>query len=223
MRSSEAAAARNPPRGDLGPVSGATCEAAPNRLCPTDDGTNDPSFAAFRNAFREAVRRRDKAKLVAMIDPKIRTSFGGKNGVAELDGQLANADSAVWPELEALLRLGGAFQGVGNDRSFWAPYVYARWPESIDPFSHAAATAASVIVRAEPNATASQIALVSWEILELVPNPSGEPQGPWRHVRTSKGEEGWVQEGDIRSSLDYRAAFSKRTGDWKMDTFVKGD
>lgn len=42
-------------------------------------------------------------------------------------------------------------------------------------------------------------------------------------VRTANGQEGWVRGSDVRSPIDYRAGFSKRSGQWKLEAFVAGD
>jgi len=42
-------------------------------------------------------------------------------------------------------------------------------------------------------------------------------------VKTSGGVEGWVAAADVYSPIGYRAGFSNRTGEWKLEALVAGD
>lgn len=197
-----------------------TCAPAAHRLCPVDEGASDASFKAFRDALSDAVSRKNEPALLALVDPGIRTDFGGGGGLEDFrkHWKLSSPDSKLWPELSEIFNLGGTFRGEGNDRSFFAPYVYAAWPDSIDAFQHVAATRANVPIRREPAQQAEIVTTVDWEILAANHRSTG-----WIQVKTSDGKEGWVQESDVRSPVGYRAGFSKRSGAWKMDALVAGD
>ena len=138
------------------PAQPAACVPAPDRLCPVDEGASDPSFAAYRTRLEVAVRRRDADALLALVDPDIRTSFGGTGGIDHFRAQwkLDAPDSALWPELDAILSSGGTFRGPAAARSFWAPYVYSAWPEGKDSFTHVAALGPDVEVRESASASA---------------------------------------------------------------------
>jgi hypothetical protein len=200
-----------------------TCTPAANRLCPVDDGATDPSFAAYREQLRTAVKQKDEAKLLELVDPNIRTSFGGGGGTAEFQALLRHPDAPIWPVLEKVLSLGGSFQGEGDQRPFWAPYVYANWPESIDAFQHVVAIAPGVVLRASPNPDAGRMTTVDWAILELLPADSPSTTQGWLHVKTPDSLEGWVRTADVHSPVGYRAGFNKTNGQWKMTAFVAGD
>ena len=116
---------------------------------------------------------------------------------------------------------GGAFRGEGEDRSFWAPYVYASWPEDVDAFEHVAATGSSVVVRDRPGPEAAEVARVDYEILELVRRE--EESEEWVRVRTQAGVEGWVASAEVRSPIGYRAGFNRNDGTWRMTALVAGD
>lgn len=206
------------------PTEVATCTAAAGRLCPVDEGARDASFAAFRTELAAAVAAKDEAKLLALVDPAIRTNFGGGGGTGDFKAQwkTSSADSPLWRELASILEHGGAFQGEGQDQSFWAPYVYAVWPDEVDAFEHVAAIRAGVPVRAEPKPDAEVVSTVDWAILGL-PRVNTAPPTGWQRVKTSDGREGWAQKDDVRSPIGYRAGFSKRSGTWKMDALVAGD
>lgn len=181
------------------------CVPAERRLCPSDEGPRDATFVAFRDELLDAVRKNDEARLLQHVDPNVRTSFGGGGGIDDFRKQWKSAD------LEKILRLGGTFQGEG----FWAPYVYSAWPESIDAFQHVAAVRAGVPLRAAAAADAAVVANVDWAILELLPD--ADSRAPWLHVKTVEGKEGWVRAEDVHSPVGYRAGFSKRSGQWKLE------
>ena len=223
------ATTREPPATTKEPPVPATpakrCEPAPRRLCPTDEAHLDPSLVAFRERMVEAVNEKDAAKLAALVDPAIRTSFGGEGGSAEFakTWKLDSSDSPIWSELSEILQLGGSFRGASQRDSFWAPYVYANWPDAVDAFEHVAAIRADIPIRATPDPTAKEVAVVDWEILAVIRAPNQPANPDWRHVRPESGHEGWVRSADVRSPIDYRAGFSKRSGQWKMDAMVAGD
>jgi hypothetical protein len=201
-------------------ASAPVCTPAPNRLCPSDAGASDQSFEQFRKELRAAVEQKNEAELVKRIAPKVRTSFGGGGGIAEFrkSWKTGSADSELWPKLGTILDNGGNFTGEGDAKSFWAPYVYASWPEAIDAFENVAAMRAGVVLRALASRDAAQVATVDWEILKVISR-----NDTWMKVKTSSGVEGWVAAADVYSPIGYRAGFSKRAGEWKLEALVAGD
>jgi hypothetical protein len=202
-------------------ASAPVCTPAPNRLCPSDAGASDPSFAQFRNELRAAVEQKNEAELVKRIASDVRTSFGDGGGIDDFrkSWKIGSANSQLWPTLHTILDLGGNFIGEGDAKSFWAPYAYANWPESIDAFENVAAVRAGVVLRAAPSRDAAQVAVVDWEILKAFPGHDSD----WMKVKTSGGVEGWVSAADVYSPIGYRAGFSKRSGEWKLEALVAGD
>ena len=201
----------------------AQCDPAPHRLCPTDEGASDPSFAAFRERMREVVRKKEEVALMALIAPEVRTDFGGGGGHKDFRRawELPSPASRLWTELEGILAMGGAFQRAGEDRAFWAPYVYASWPESVDAFGGVAAVRPGVEILMQAEEGAQRTATVDYEILTL--RSGAEEKEGWRAVRTHDGKEGWVRATDVRSPVGYRAGFSNRSGEWKLEALVAGD
>jgi hypothetical protein len=198
------------------PPAAAEAPAAPSvngpKLMPVDEASSDPSLVAFRTGLLDAVRRRDADAVVAMADPKIRTSFGGGGGAADLRASLKNP--GVWEDLEQILTQGGKFQG----ESFWAPYVYSAWPDAHDAFRFVAITGDSVPLRESADASAKVIATLSHDIVE-----AKEEKGDWQQVKTADGKTGWVEASSVRSPVGYRAGFLKMDGKWKMNALVAGD
>ncbi len=203
----------------------ARCEPAPDRLCPVDQASQDPSFAAFREQLAGIVERRDAAALLRVVDPKIRTTFGEGGGSDDFRARwkLDSGDSPLWQELATILSHGGTFGGEGASKSFWAPYVFSAWPEEKDAFTHVAALGPGVAVRERGSADAPLIATVDWGILELVLGQGWSPEDPWYQVRLPDGRAGWVDASQVRMPLDWRAGFVKRDGEWKMNILVAGD
>jgi hypothetical protein len=186
------------------------------KLLPVDVATSDPSLAAFRDELLAAVRKRDAGAVVALADPKIRTSFGGGGGAADL--RKALQEPGVWEDLEQLLTQGGQFVGEGEQRSFWAPYVYSAWPDSHDAFQFLAVTGEDISLHQSVDANSPVVATLSHDIVERK-----EKQGDWQQVKTADGHTGWVEARFVRSPVGYRAGFLKIAGKWKMNAFVAGD
>lgn len=203
----------------------AQCVPAAYRLCPSEQAVADPAFAQFRQQLRDAVRDRNDAVLMALVDPKVRVSFGDGGGYDAFRKawNLPSADSALWTELEQILALGGSFRGEPGNQMFWAPYVYSSWPEAIDAFEHVAAVRGDVVLFQKADSTSPQLAPAGWAILKVLRDPDELPAGAWRHVSTLDGREGWVRSSEVRSPIGYRAGFSNRSGHWKLEALVAGD
>ncbi|RYG28961.1 SH3 domain-containing protein [bacterium] len=185
-------------------------------LPPVDESAKDPSLAAYLGNLRRAVEKRDAKGLTVRIDPKIRTDFGGGGGLADFKKQWRpeNPDGPIWRELEAILKLGGAFQA----KNYWMPTTYAKWPEAYDSFSYAAATSGTVPVRAAPNADAKVVARLNYGIVKAEAESKG-----WVPVQLPDGAKGYVHKTDIRRPIDYRMSISKHQGRWLIDALVAGD
>lgn len=190
------------------------------RLEPVDEGPRRPDFLAFRTSLQEIIARRDVPGLLRVVHPKIRNSFGGDDGVEAFRRlwRLDQADSELWRELGSVLTLGGVFEGPDT---FVAPYVFARWPDDIDPFEHVAVVGTGVRVRSAPGPRGRVVATLSYEILRL--GSSGYRQEPWTSVLLRNGRRGFVASHLIRSSVDYRAYFTGVGGEWLMMVFIAGD
>jgi hypothetical protein len=188
------------------------------KLTPVDQGPTDPTFVAYRDRLRAAVKSRDAKAVAALVDPKLRTSFGGVNG----DIETVLARPGMWEELDAVLAHGGSFLGEGQSRSFWAPYVYSAWPEERDAFSHLGVIGENVPLRKTPDANGEMVAMLSYDIVERAAAPSAK-EDAWRAVKTADGRNGFVESKSVMSPVGYRAGFMKVNGEWKMNALVAGD
>lgn len=187
-------------------------------LCPTDEGANDATFAEYRKRLMAAVEQKNWIALTPLLARDFRVNFGDGGGIEAFREQWKpdSPDSKLWAELREILEHGGSFAGEDPNRVFWAPYVYSRWPEDIDAFEHVAVLRADVPLRSAAADDAPVVRTLDWSIVRLAEPATGDQ--PWRHV-----SDGWISAKDVRSPIDYRAAFGKVNGEWKMIALVAGD
>ncbi len=196
--------------------------AAGLKLAPVDEADRDPTLVKFRTALLAAVERRDVKYVVARADPKIRLSFGDDIGRKTFSRWLKGKEEwqgeAYWRELEMVLKLGGVFTAEGE---FCTPYVSCMdvpgCPDC-DPFETVFAVNEASRVYAHPDANAPILAELAYAVLTIA-----EDHYPWYKVRLSDGVTGFVTGPDFRSPVDYRAGLSKKSGRWRIRSFIAGD
>lgn len=196
----------------------------PHKLLPVDEARADSSFRAFRDKLMNAITHKDAKFLLSIVDPKIKLSFGGDEGVESFRKlwKPENPASEVWRELRGLLRLGGTFTKSKNE--FWAPYVFSRFPDEYDGFSYSAIIARDVKIFSAPRKSAPAIATLSYDIVQTpLQDPEKGKNAGWVHVRLSDGREGFADRQSVRSPTDYRAGFKKAGDNWMLTQFVAGD
>ena len=189
------------------PAAPAVPEIEGPRLVPVDEASGNPEFAAYRQQLLEAVHRRDADAVIALVDPHVRTDFGGGGGADDFRKSLAAP--GTWENLDTVLTHGGTF--LGSD-AFWAPYVYSAWPEDRDAFQHLAILGEKVPVR---DAAGKVFGTLTHSIVERT-DKEGE-------VRLVDGRTGSVDPKQLWSPVGYRAGFNKVSGAWRMTAFVAGD
>lgn len=206
------------------------------KLYPVDEAAKDASFKRFRDRLIVALKKRDGKFLLSIVHPKILNSFGGDGGIREFVNTWKpnSSDSKVWTELLTVLSLGGSFDRENGQKVFGAPYISSRWdsiqnklPREADAFTHSAIIAARVPVYSKPDVAGRALAFLSYDVVEVDNERSvwkGEHEELlWGKIKTSKGQEGYVEGDKIRSAIDYRAYFKKVRGKWLMYIFVAGD
>lgn len=189
-----------------------------DKLFPVDESAADPGFLAFRVRLLAALERKDVKALESVLDPKIRVSFGADGGIAGFRRYWKlerPAQSKVWRELGTVLRLGA----TRDEEDFIAPYVFTRFPPTLDAYTNAAVIRPAAILRKSPAAASPKVAVLEYELVEM----TGEKRQGWVQVRTGDGTTGWIRETDIRSPISYRAFFEKKGGQWKLTAFMNGD
>jgi hypothetical protein len=200
------------------------------QLLPVDEAEKDASFKAFRDKLIEAVKKRDAKYVLSVVDPNIKNGFGGNDGIANFRKQwkIPSPNSELWDELLFVLTNGGTFSQEGKSKIFLAPYVFSRFPDDLDAFEYSAIVGTNVRLRAKPNAEAPVVANLSYNIVKVDYQNSIESKPDtgkytWYRVETLDGKKGFVASQFVRSSIDYRAGFEKKRGQWKMFFFLAGD
>jgi hypothetical protein len=214
----------------LGSLSAA--QAQVGKLLPSDEAVQDPEFFAFRARLQAAVARHDTAAVLEVVDPKIKNTFGGDDGLAafrRLWKLETGDDSRLWDELGLVLALGGSFQSnpQNNKDTFVAPYVFSRWPEQFDAFEHVAVLGTRVRVRAEPRSGSAVLAALSFDIVPLVEmgrsRMTPDQAKEWTSIKLRDGRTGYIASRYVRSSIAHRAFLTRKDGQWRLTLFVAGD
>jgi hypothetical protein len=200
---------------------------------PVDEGARDASFAAFREKTLAAARRRDAKYILSIVDPNIKNSFGGNDGVKEFKEwwKINSPQSEFWDEFITALNNGGAFykeNGATKNKTFLAPYTFTQFPDDLDAFEYHAIFGQKVNLRSKPQTDAPVVASLSYNIIQVdaensVKNKNKPDSYSWMSVTTLGGKKGFVQAKFVRSPIDYRAMFEKKNGKWKMTAFIAGD
>jgi len=191
------------------------------RLPPVDECGADAEFARFRAALLDVLARRDVEGLRTMVAEDVFFSFGGSEGREDFfrDWRLdAPESSALWHTLAETLMLGCARE----DARMVAPYSFARWPE-FDGVGVSFLARPGAELRPRPSLDGEPLEILAWHVVEDASGPGNGGDGAWRRVRLADGRTGFVQERDLRSDIDYRAIFERRSGRWMLATFVAGD
>jgi hypothetical protein len=191
---------------------------------PVDQATLRPDFFSFRARLQTAIARRDHEAVLATVDPTIKNSFGGDDGIDEFRKMWRPeaADSTLWTELGEVLALGGTFDLQRT--TFTAPYVFSRWPGDYDAFEHVAIVSADVRVRAAPRVDAPAITSLSFAIVPTAPSDLHVGPDVFTAIRlTGDNKVGYVSSAFVRSPIDYRAIFVLKDEGWRMVSFLAGD
>lgn len=196
------------------------------KLVPTDDATKDPSFLSFRSQLLQALARRDTTYLYSVLAPDIKNTFGGDDSIPGFKRlwKMDQPTTPVWEALTRVLSLGGELKG----ETFQAPYVFAKWPQSVDAFEFVAIVGELVSVREEPRPDAPKLAALSWDIVTFREwkglGENGTPTAEsWAQIELGSGKTGWVYGRYVYSPVSWRAIFEKREGRWVLTTFIAGD
>lgn len=192
------------------------------RLEPVDEATRDMSWAYFKNRLLEAVMKRDRKFVLAILDPNVRMGLDGVRGVAEFRKQWAldADDSQLWRELPSALFAGAAYRMRGPvPHELCAPYVHPRWPRDLDPHAYGAIISRDALVKAEPSSDSRTLASLAYEIVAVadweVADKAPDFAQKWVKIKLKTGE-GFVPEEQIRSPIEHVACFVKTGNGWRM-------
>jgi hypothetical protein len=199
----------------------------PTRLLPLDEGPSDGSFAYFRAELVAAAKQRDASFVERALHPTVLSSFGeGEGPRAFMEfWRVRDPQSQFWPRLLRVLELGGSFRRADGVATFWAPYVYSRWPDSLASVGseRAAVLSSQVKLFARPERDAPVLRLLAFDIVEIERRASDRHDEPYVRVVTADRSVGYVRSDQVWSPVDAHAGFQKIAGRWKIIAFVEGD
>ncbi len=204
-----------------------------------DESTKDAKLAAFMKELNTVVQTKKKDKLLAMIDPALKTAAGAEGGKASFQTEWSldkqSEKSSIWFVLAELLPLGGKLEGAGQ---YVIPNLtYPDFPattafaEPSDPaYSYTAVTGDHVNLREKPDGKGKVITQLSREVV-LAAAALDKPvlrlenhDYRWRPVMTLDGKKGYMIEKYLRSSNDYRMTIKQTSnGEWKIASLAKGE
>lgn len=197
---------------------------------PVDEAKKDASFFAFRTKLVEATKKRDVKFVLSIVDPNIKNSFGGDDGIANFkkNWKIERADSLFWNEFLLVITNGGKFSSEGNVKSFFAPYIFNSFPDDVDSFTYSAIFGSNVNLRELGDAKSKVVAQLSYNIVKVdfensVKKPKSKNEYEWLKIETLGNKKGFVSASFVRSPIDFRAGFEKVGGKWKMTAFIAGD
>lgn len=198
---------------------------------PVDEAALDASFSEFRTKLINAAEKHDAAYIIRILDPEIRVSFGDDGGIADFKRfwKINSKNSKFWNEFLPVIKNGGSWtKGEKGMKTFWAPYTFNSWPEDLDAFEHHVIFGSNVNLRESPDIGSPVVSQLSYNVVTVESDPDTaagriRENSGWSKVRTLGGKQGWTSNVFVRSPIDYRAAFDKIRGVWKMTAFVAGD
>lgn len=205
------------------------------QLRSRNDAKKDPELQAFLDDLLEILRVKDVEGLLKVVSPDVKISFGADNGIENFKttwGLDQDADgSKIWTTLQDIIEAGGTF-GSNKRSVYTTPYYYNNFPKGYDPFTYSVITGRNVNVRTFPNRHAKTVRQLNYDIVielhegedKIVMERIGNQSYPWRKIRMSDGEEGYVFGKYVQSPIGYRAIFEKVPQEgWKLYVLVAGD
>lgn len=184
---------------------------------PRDECNGLPGWSAFRTQLEQAVTKRDADALAALTDPAIELDFGGGQGIKEMRRRLDDKDYRLWEQIAAMLPLGCAVQ----DKSATLPWIYARTPETADPYTGMLVLGDAVPVYGKPDKGGPATATLNWAIVNVV-DYSG-PEQPLTKVTLPDGSAAFAENAKLRSLIDYRLIAERKQQGWRITALIAGD
>ncbi|MBI3044072.1 MAG: hypothetical protein HYY78_14725 [Betaproteobacteria bacterium] len=198
------------------------------RLDPLDEAAQDASWTAFRDTLLSTLQKRDRAFVVSILDPDVRSSLEGERGVEAFRAHwhLDSDSSPLWRELATVLALPAAYHRPGSGPvELCVPYVAVRWPQDMDAYTGGAIVAGKAPVKAAPASASATIATLSYNMVEVadweVADRAADSKQKWVKIKLKEGE-GYVPEEQIRSPIEHAACFVKGEGGWRLVGFGPG-
>lgn len=205
---------------------------------PRNDCGELPGAQAFLDQVNAAVAARDVDAFVNLADVHVRLGFGGEDGAANLRESLEapdnGQDGSMWDEIAELMAMGCAVSETGESTTITLPWYFAQ-DTGGDPFETMIVTGEDIAVREAADGTSRQVATVSWDAVQLVPEEEtagivfgGPDETGWRRVQLMSGPgadpvTGYMRAETLRSVVDYRLLAHNGDGRWKISALLAGD
>lgn len=208
----------------LSMLTAAGAYAQERKLPPVDEAAGDATWLRFKKRLIGAIEKKDKQYLLSILDRNVRNQDERTRGIANFRKQweLDTDDSPLWRELGNALQLGSAYIRRDNVRELCAPYVLGRWPDNVEPVTHAVAISRETLVQAEPSSGAPSIGKLSYDIVAVRDwevDDKSDARQKWVRIRFGN-REGYVPEEQVRSPIEQAACFAKGPNGWRMTAFA---
>jgi len=201
------------------------------KLYPVDEAPLDTAFFVFRQQLLEAIEEKDVFGLLDAVSEEIEVSSAEEKGlpgfVERFQLNSAVPDTlALWEQLGAVLREGGAF--VGGHQKFKAPYYYATWPEGrYATEKYVVITGSGVRLRNAPSLNGRILTTISYyPIVRLLSYEAEEVIGgkrhPWVQIELDNSTKGYVFGQFVGSPAGPRVVFERQGGKWLLARFYSG-
>jgi len=190
-----------------------------------DEAQSDGSWTSFRAALQSAVDRRDLEAVLGMVSPEVSNGPDSPRGVGEFRVQwfLNGGETPFWRELGKALALGSAWLVMENKpKRLCAPYLLAKWPTDLDPFTNGLIAVRDAPIRAGPSDQAQVLGTGSFVLVtvtawELSDSDSAASR-KWVKIRF-QGRDAFVAEEHMRSPIEHAACFVKTELGWRLTSF----
>lgn len=197
----------------------ASADETADELPKLQPGTAHPerSLSKLLDSLRELVKDRDYRALELLLEQNFRVEFDVGKGPKAFHAYWCpqTPDSTLWPVLDKLLSLDGAFY---SKTLFCLPYVFARFPFDLDPLEHVVALGSDVRLLSAPDSQAEMIGSLDHSIVSLA-EPLQPPVllQPDRFLEIKHPTIGrcYVWSPDVYHPAAHRMFFEKRNGQWK--------
>lgn len=185
------------------------------RIAPVDDTSRDKTYQSFVNKLNKIAVKRDVKAFRKLCAEDIVTGTGRKTDPEEKGWKAfeerwkpASPDTALWETITDILSLGSVRM---HPRLYVAPYLVWKFPNNLSPRRYQVMVRDQVPLRETPDRDGRQIAVLSFDVVEVI----GEEPGEWMHIRFGN-RRGFVPRNTIRSSITARAQFALEDQGWRI-------
>lgn len=187
---------------------------------------NDSSFNDFSDKLLKAVQEKDTTFIFSRVDQGVFNGFGGNGGKKEFKMMWREPYNPLSEELAKALKLGAAFD-KRTERVF-APYLWLTFPDSLDAFRYVYVLEEGTPAYAVPDTSTPVVENLSKKVIRVlsrkVSDEYEEYSGPvWLGLESETGDTLMVQNGYLRSPIDYRFWFEKKNRKWYLMGWAAGD